>query len=86
MYYPLHLSLTNNFSSHHENKDSFPCEFCGRHFNRKDNWRSHLKLHTVTRGKNARTDYFPAAVRIYEHEMKHITKSRSRKEVNGFRR
>ncbi|KAL1898927.1 hypothetical protein Sste5346_003338, partial [Sporothrix stenoceras] len=76
--------LKRHVTTHHENKDSFPCEFCGRHFNRKDNWRSHLKLHTVTRGKNARTDYFPAAVRIYEHEMKHITKSRSRKEVNGF--
>ncbi|CAK7219442.1 hypothetical protein SCUCBS95973_003823 [Sporothrix curviconia] len=78
--------LKRHVTTHHENKDSFPCEFCGRHFNRKDNWRSHLKLHTVTRGKNARTDYYPAAVRIYEHEMKHITKSRSRKEVSGFRR
>ncbi|CAK7272728.1 hypothetical protein SEPCBS119000_005276 [Sporothrix epigloea] len=77
--------LKRHVTTHHENKDSFPCEFCGRHFNRKDNWRSHLKLHTVTRGKNARTDYFPAAVRIYEHEMKHITKSRSRKEANSFR-
>lgn len=72
--------LKRHVTTHHENKDLFPCEFCGRHFNRKDNWRSHLKLHTISRGKNARTDYFPRALDVYNDEMRKISKSRPRKD------
>lgn len=72
--------LKRHVTTHHENKDAFPCEFCGRSFNRKDNWRSHLKLHTVSRGKNARTDYYAKAVRVYDEEMRKVSKCRPRKE------
>ncbi|OAA57565.1 Zinc finger, C2H2-type/integrase, DNA-binding protein [Niveomyces insectorum RCEF 264] len=72
--------LKRHVTTHHDNKDAFPCEFCGRVFNRKDNWRSHLKLHTVARGKNARTDYFPKAVRVFDEEMRKVSKCRPRKE------
>ncbi|EFX06411.1 hypothetical protein CMQ_6732 [Grosmannia clavigera kw1407] len=72
--------LKRHVTTHHENKDTFPCEFCGRSFNRKDNWRSHLKLHTISRGKNARTDYFAKAVQVYNEEMRKVSKCRPRKE------
>ncbi|EPE07623.1 zinc finger protein odd-paired-like protein [Ophiostoma piceae UAMH 11346] len=71
--------LKRHITTHHENKEQFNCQFCPRQFNRKDNWRSHLKLHTAPRGKNARTDYYSEAVTLYTEEMRKVTKSRARK-------
>ncbi len=48
----------------------YACEFCSQTFSRSDNAFQHLKLHTIARGKNARTTYFPEAVRKYEEEKK----------------
>ncbi|KAK4156386.1 hypothetical protein C8A00DRAFT_30780 [Chaetomidium leptoderma] len=50
------------------------CQFCKHTANRKDNWVAHLKLHTLSRlktgGSKPRVDFYPAAVLLYEEEMK----------------
>ncbi|KAL2257794.1 hypothetical protein VTK26DRAFT_9162 [Humicola hyalothermophila] len=50
----------------------FVCEWCGRQVNRKDNWMSHLRLHTLKRGKSGRVGYEPGAVKQYAEEQERI--------------
>ncbi|KAI0008969.1 hypothetical protein F4779DRAFT_618091 [Xylariaceae sp. FL0662B] len=52
------------------------CPFCGRRFNRRDNYRQHLSLHTIKTRSIRRTDYFPEAQALYDEEMRK-TKQRS---------
>ncbi|KAI1135830.1 hypothetical protein F5Y05DRAFT_415828 [Hypoxylon sp. FL0543] len=52
------------------------CPFCDKRFNRKDNYRQHLKLHTDKHRQTRRTDYHPEAEALLEEE-KAKTKQRS---------
>jgi hypothetical protein len=45
---------------HHPNQEVFPCQFCKHPFNRKDNLKIHLKLHTDPL-KTKRTDFYKEA-------------------------
>ncbi|KAK6073718.1 C2H2 finger domain-containing protein [Seiridium cupressi] len=57
-------------SVHNPDANTVQCEYCGHNFNRKDNWKQHLLLHTKSaRSATARTNYFPEAVAKYEEEM-----------------
>ncbi|KAI0834249.1 hypothetical protein F5Y06DRAFT_289906 [Hypoxylon sp. FL0890] len=53
-----------------------PCPFCDRRFNRKDNYRQHLKLHTEKHRPTRRTDYHPEAKALLDEEI-NKTKQRS---------
>jgi hypothetical protein len=50
---------------HHPNQEVFPCQFCKHLFNRKDNLKTHLKLHTDPL-KAKRTDFFKEAQAAYD--------------------
>ncbi|KAI1409959.1 hypothetical protein F5Y13DRAFT_202582 [Hypoxylon sp. FL1857] len=52
------------------------CPFCDKPFNRKDNYRQHLKLHTQKHRPTRRTDYHPEAEALLAEEM-NKTKQRS---------
>ncbi|KAI5860355.1 hypothetical protein GGS23DRAFT_234056 [Durotheca rogersii] len=52
------------------------CPICRKPFNRKDNYRSHLKLHTIKNRPTRRTDYHPEAQALLGEEM-NKTKQRS---------
>ncbi|KAI1337327.1 hypothetical protein F5Y15DRAFT_418089 [Xylariaceae sp. FL0016] len=52
------------------------CIFCHRCFNRRDNYRQHLKLHAQKDRAISRTKYFPEAQALYDEEMAK-TKQRS---------
>ncbi|KAI1480814.1 hypothetical protein F4774DRAFT_418027 [Daldinia eschscholtzii] len=45
------------------------CPFCDKPFNRKDNYRQHLKLHTLKNRTTRRTDYFPEAQALLDEEV-----------------
>ncbi|KAI5928167.1 hypothetical protein F4810DRAFT_647267 [Camillea tinctor] len=68
-----HKSTCHNPNPEESNTE---CPFCNRCFNRKDNWRQHLKLHTTPNRTISRTDYHPEAKALYDAEMKK-TKQRS---------
>ncbi|KAI1762577.1 hypothetical protein GGR53DRAFT_501188 [Hypoxylon sp. FL1150] len=59
-----------------------PCPICDKPFNRKDNYRQHLKLHTYKHRPTRRTDYHPDAEAILEEEM-NKTKQRSQLKKKG---
>ncbi|XXG96398.1 Glutaminyl-tRNA synthetase [Hypoxylon texense] len=52
------------------------CPICEKPFNRKDNYRQHLKLHTLMHRPTRRTDYHPDAQAILDEEI-NKTKQRS---------
>lgn len=52
------------------------CEFCPKKFNRRDNWRQHLRLHTEPNRPMTRTDYHKEAVRKYEEERNNTKRRR----------
>ncbi|KAJ1338718.1 tramtrack [Microdochium nivale] len=54
----------------------FSCPFCSKTFNRRDNYRSHLLLHTKQDRTISRTRYDPRALALYEEEMRN-TKHRN---------
>ncbi|KAI1426276.1 hypothetical protein F5Y12DRAFT_713272 [Xylaria sp. FL1777] len=60
----------------HGDQDWVICEFCTSAFNRTDNYRTHLALHTFEGG---RTKYFPEAKAVYDKEM---SKTKKRKQSN----
>lgn len=74
------------FSTVHESMESavYYCQFCPvnkqKHFcNRRDNFGSHLRLHTnPSKGKSSRTQYFPGAVEAYRKFLE-ATKQRKSK-------
>ncbi|KAK4175720.1 hypothetical protein QBC36DRAFT_301754 [Triangularia setosa] len=74
-------------------KEGFVCEFCPpekskdgkpKRFNRRDNWKQHIKLHMKPRGKNSRTEHNVEAIEVFNREQARINcskrfKSRSNK-------
>ncbi|KAH8678211.1 hypothetical protein BX600DRAFT_507176 [Xylariales sp. PMI_506] len=60
----------NSCHSQNPSENNMTCQFCGHVFNRKDNWRQHMKLHTMDSRPIARTQFFPEAQAVYEAEMK----------------
>jgi len=63
----------------------FACPFCSKTFNRRDNYRSHLQLHTKKDRTISRTRYDPRAEALYEEEIRN-TKQRNflkKKKVDG---
>ncbi|KAI1084564.1 hypothetical protein F5B20DRAFT_211046 [Whalleya microplaca] len=58
------------------------CPFCDRPFNRKDNYRQHLRLHTLKNRSIRRTQYFSEAQALYDEEMRK-TKQRSHTKKRG---
>ncbi|KXJ96362.1 hypothetical protein Micbo1qcDRAFT_154914, partial [Microdochium bolleyi] len=54
----------------------FSCPFCSKTFNRRDNYRSHLLLHTKKDRTISRTRYDPRALALYDEEMRN-TKHRN---------
>ncbi|KAK8012209.1 hypothetical protein PG989_000469 [Apiospora arundinis] len=48
------------------------CDFCGRKFNRKDNWMQHLRLHTEPNRPAARTNFHFGALLKYKEERSKI--------------
>lgn len=64
------------YRCHNPIVENFQCKYCVHKFNRRDNWRQHLKLHTQKRGRSSRTDYYPDAVKEYEEEMRRIKQRR----------
>ncbi|KAI8958873.1 hypothetical protein F5Y11DRAFT_26080 [Daldinia sp. FL1419] len=72
-----HLKRHKN-TKHAENIEDIitPCPFCDKPFNRKDNYRQHLRLHTLKNRPTRRTDYFPEAQALLDEEM-NKTKQRS---------
>ncbi|KAI1389200.1 uncharacterized protein F4822DRAFT_272599 [Hypoxylon trugodes] len=78
-----HLKRHKN-TKHAENPISIitSCPFCGKPFNRKDNYRQHLKLHTLKNRPTRRTDYFPEAQSLLDEEI-NKTKQRSQLKKKG---
>ncbi|KAK3990532.1 hypothetical protein QBC44DRAFT_239095 [Cladorrhinum sp. PSN332] len=74
--YRRHEHLIRHQNSKHGD-ERFPCEYCDKVVNRKDNWRTHLFLHTQQRGKNGRVKYNPNAIKAYEEELAKISKKAS---------
>ncbi|KAI0517309.1 hypothetical protein F5B22DRAFT_117011 [Xylaria bambusicola] len=66
----------------HGGLDSVKCQFCSGRFNRNDNYRTHLKLHTETGG---RTPYFAEAQAVYEEEMRKTKQRRQGNKRSGAR-
>ncbi|KAI1106391.1 hypothetical protein F4804DRAFT_301125 [Jackrogersella minutella] len=62
------------------------CPFCDKPFNRKDNYRQHLKLHTLKHRLTRRTNYYPEAQALLDEEI-NKTKQRSqlKKKCGGFK-
>ncbi|KAI1382511.1 uncharacterized protein F4822DRAFT_435505 [Hypoxylon trugodes] len=59
------------FSHHMPDTELFPCEICGKTFNRNDNRRQHLFRHTrPDKSRNVRTKFDPRAVAMYEEQKK----------------
>ncbi|KAJ4306665.1 hypothetical protein N0V88_000029 [Collariella sp. IMI 366227] len=56
-------------SKHDKDEIIYACNWCNRKVNRKDNFISHLKLHTVP-GRKARVKYEPGAVAQYQEEIR----------------
>ncbi|KAK8039436.1 hypothetical protein PG993_007847 [Apiospora rasikravindrae] len=52
------------------------CEFCPKKFNRRDNWRQHLRLHTEPNRPMTRTNYHKEAVHKYEEERNNTKRRR----------
>ncbi|KAK4167319.1 hypothetical protein QBC43DRAFT_139948 [Cladorrhinum sp. PSN259] len=65
--------LKRHQKSKHEG-DRYACPFCDKVVNRKDNWISHVGLHTQQRGKNGRVKFHPEAIKLYEEERAKITR------------
>ncbi|KAI1489438.1 hypothetical protein F5X96DRAFT_13316 [Biscogniauxia mediterranea] len=56
---------------HSQNPPSFRCSFCPKTFNRADNFRAHLRLHTRRdAGPKARAKFHPDAPAAYEKLMR----------------
>ncbi|KAI1382506.1 uncharacterized protein F4822DRAFT_423551 [Hypoxylon trugodes] len=56
-------------SHHNKDAEQFPCPFCSKSFNRRDNWRQHLSRHTKSNGgRKMRLKYHPEAKKMYEKE------------------
>ncbi|OTA57915.1 hypothetical protein K449DRAFT_398134 [Hypoxylon sp. EC38] len=72
-----HLKRHKN-TKHAENPVAIitTCPFCDKPFNRKDNYRQHLKLHTQKHRPTRRTDYHPEAQALLDEE-NNKTKQRS---------
>ncbi|KAI2602322.1 hypothetical protein GGR54DRAFT_526563 [Hypoxylon sp. NC1633] len=72
-----HLKRHKN-TKHAENPVAIitACPFCRKPFNRKDNYRQHLKLHTLKNRPTRRTTYFPEAQALLDEEI-NKTKQRS---------
>ncbi|KAI1374762.1 hypothetical protein F4677DRAFT_424751 [Hypoxylon crocopeplum] len=72
-----HLKRHKN-TKHAENPVAIitSCPFCSKPFNRRDNYRQHLKLHTQKHRPTRRTDYHPDAQALLDEEMSK-TKQRS---------
>lgn len=81
------MKLTEK-SKHAENPVAIitSCPFCDKPFNRKDNYRQHLKLHTLKHRPTRRTDYYPEAQALLDEEI-NKTKQRSqlKKKSGGFK-
>ncbi|KAI2784161.1 hypothetical protein F4815DRAFT_271113 [Daldinia loculata] len=54
------------------------CRFCDKPFNRRDNYRQHLRLHTRRKSPTRRTDYFPEAQALLDEE---ISKTKQRSQL-----
>ncbi|ORY58513.1 uncharacterized protein BCR38DRAFT_447524 [Pseudomassariella vexata] len=52
------------------------CKYCPKSFNRKDNWRQHLRLHTRPNTRLKRVAYNPEAVKQYTTETERLIHSR----------
>ncbi|KAK8013454.1 hypothetical protein PG991_009047 [Apiospora marii] len=48
------------------------CDFCVKKFNRRDNWRQHLRLHTEPNRRMARTNFHIGTVLRYNEEKEKI--------------
>ncbi|KAI3327848.1 hypothetical protein HD806DRAFT_484163 [Xylariaceae sp. AK1471] len=70
--------LKRHLTTVHGDQDEIntTCIFCSKVFNRKDNWRSHLALHTK-RQSSGRTNYFEGAQAVLDEEMR---KTKQRKQ------
>jgi zinc finger protein BrlA len=50
----------------HLGNDIFPCLFCAKEFNRCDNLKQHVRIHTQPEKKASRTKYYSEALAVYE--------------------
>lgn len=77
---PIYLEqATNKITSKHADDPHTiitPCPICKKEFNRKDNYRQHLRLHTLKHRPTRRTDYDPKAQAMLDEEL-NKTKQRS---------
>ncbi|KAI1769909.1 hypothetical protein F4818DRAFT_456469 [Hypoxylon cercidicola] len=71
-------------TKHNENPATIitECPICQKPFNRKDNYRQHLRLHTLQHRPTRRTDYHPEAAKYLAEENKK-TKQRSHQRKRG---
>ncbi|KAI8625600.1 hypothetical protein F5Y19DRAFT_260384 [Xylariaceae sp. FL1651] len=60
------------------------CKFCFKKFNRRDNWRSHITLHTK-KGGSGRTKYFEGAQAVLDEELRR-TKQRNQPKKKAAQR
>ncbi|KAI0154407.1 hypothetical protein GGR57DRAFT_512350 [Xylariaceae sp. FL1272] len=61
--------LKRHIQTVHEEHITTICEFCTKKFNRRDNWRSHLVLHTK-KDASGRTPYHERAQAVLDEEMR----------------
>ncbi|KAI6082439.1 hypothetical protein F4821DRAFT_263946 [Hypoxylon rubiginosum] len=80
-----HLKRHEN-TKHAENLRvvSTPCPFCDKSFNRKDNYRQHLKLHTQDNPAH-RTKYHPNAQALLDEEVNKYRRRRNQFKKKGKR-
>ncbi|KAI1825733.1 hypothetical protein F4861DRAFT_163531 [Xylaria intraflava] len=64
-----HLKRHLNTVHGDQEKINIKCDFCSKVFNRRDNWRSHLALHT-RQPPNHRTSYHEEAQALLDEEMR----------------
>ncbi|KAK4640166.1 hypothetical protein QC761_604600 [Podospora bellae-mahoneyi] len=66
-------------------KEGWVCEFCPpekskdgqpKRFNRRDNWKQHIRLHAKSKSKNSRTEYNPEAIEVFNREQARINSSK----------
>jgi hypothetical protein len=63
----------------HEIKVYYKCWYCSQYSNRLDNWRDHLKRHTLKDKQTDRIKFFPEAIKRHEQEMYRVKESRKSK-------
>lgn len=76
-----HLKRHERVHNPDPTRDTLPCEFCNKIFNRGDNLKSHILLHSYPKKSQTRTKYFSGALAVYNSLNKKPRKTKNEVEM-----